>query len=146
MTVIERSALVPHRPADMFALVNDVERYPEFLPWCIGASVTPLAVDEVQATLQVKRGPFRSAFTTQNRLRVGEQIHMQLHDGPFRHLAGIWRFEPVGERGARVSFHVDFEFKNALTATAFGSLFQDMCGTMVDAFVARARQVYGAGH
>jgi ribosome-associated toxin RatA of RatAB toxin-antitoxin module len=143
VTVIERSALVAHSPQEMFALVNDVAKYPDFLPWCIGAGVKTTAATEIEASLRVARGPLRSAFTTRNTLRPGEEIHMRLVDGPFKELTGLWRFEPIGDRGCRVSFRVDFEFKSRLTAAAFGAVFQQMCGTMVDAFVQRARAVYG---
>ncbi len=143
MQVIERSALVGYTPAQMFALVNDVERYPQFLPWCTGSTVREAGPSERVARLEVARGPLRTDFTTRNTLRPDEEIHMQLVDGPFKSLVGRWRFEPIGERGAKVSFRVEFEFKNRLTAAAFGGLFETMCGSVVDAFVQQAREIYG---
>ncbi len=142
MKVVERSAIVPFSAAQMFSLVNDVARYPEFLPWCIGAAVEDVAADERLASLKVARGVLKTHFTTRNRLMPEREILMDLVDGPFRNLAGRWRFESIGERGSRVSFRVEFEFKNPLTAAAFNAIFESLCGTIVDAFVKRARKIY----
>ena len=142
MQVVERSALVTYTAAQMFALVNDVARYPEFLPWCIGARVDDLSPTERIAVLQVSRGVLRTEFTTRNTLVQDAQIHMQLMHGPFRDLVGEWRFEPIGERGSRVHFRIEFEFKNRLSAAAFNAVFESLCGTIVDAFVLRARTIY----
>jgi ribosome-associated toxin RatA of RatAB toxin-antitoxin module len=142
MQVVERSALVTYTAAQMFALVNDVARYPEFLPWCVGARVDDLSPTERIAVLQVSRGVLRTEFTTRNTLVQDAQIHMQLMHGPFRDLTGEWRFEAIGTRGSRVQFRVEFQFKNRLTAAAFNSVFESMCGTIVDAFVLRAQKTY----
>ena len=121
MQLVERSALVTYTAAQMFALVNDVARYPEFLPWCIGARVEEVSAGERVASLKMARGVLRTEFTTRNTLKQDEQIQMKLLHGPFRDLTGEWRFEPIGTRGSRVYFRVEFEFKNRLTATAFNS-------------------------
>ena len=142
MQVVERSALVTYTAAQMFALVNDVARYPEFLPWCIGARVDDLSPTERIAVLQVSRGVLRTEFTTRNTLVQDAQIHMQLMHGPFRDLTGEWRFEAIGTRGSRVYFRVEFEFKNRLTASAFNAVFEALCGTIIDAFVLRAQTMY----
>jgi ribosome-associated toxin RatA of RatAB toxin-antitoxin module len=142
MQVVERSALVTYTAAQMFALVNDVARYPEFLPWCVGARVDDLSPTERIAVLQVSRGVLRTEFTTRNTLVQDAQIHMQLMHGPFRDLTGEWRFEAIGTRGSRVQFRVEFQFKNRLTAAAFNAVFESMCGTIVDAFVLRAQKTY----
>ena len=144
MQVVERSALVTYTAAQMFALVNDVERYPEFLPWCVGARAEDVSLTERIAVLQVSRGVLRTEFTTRNTLVQGAQIHMQLMHGPFRDLSGEWRFEAIGTRGSRVHFRVEFQFKNRLTAAALSSVFESMCGTIVDAFVVRAQSMYPA--
>ncbi|RMD80661.1 MAG: type II toxin-antitoxin system RatA family toxin, partial [Gammaproteobacteria bacterium] len=99
MTAVHREALVPYRCEEMFALVDDVEAYPSFLPWCRGAEVLSRDEDEVRARLEVARGSFQKAFTTCNRRRPPKMIEMRLVEGPFRHLQGFWRFEPVGEGG-----------------------------------------------
>ena len=142
MQVVERSSLVTFTAAQMFALVNDVARYPEFLPWCVSARVEDVSPVERIATLKVARGVLQTEFTTRNTLLQDSQIHMQLMHGPFRNLVGEWRFEPIGTRGSRVYFRVEFEFKNRLAAAAFNSVFEALCGTIVDAFVVRAQTMY----
>jgi ribosome-associated toxin RatA of RatAB toxin-antitoxin module len=143
MQVVERSALVTYTPAQMFALVNDVTRYPDFLPWCIGVKVDDVSASERIATLKIARGVLQTEFTTRNTLLQDAQIHMHLMHGPFRDLTGVWRFEGIGTRGSRVQFRVQFEFKNRLTAAAFDAAFETLCGSIVDAFAQRAQQVYG---
>jgi ribosome-associated toxin RatA of RatAB toxin-antitoxin module len=145
MQVVERSALVTYTAAQMFALVNDVARYPEFLPWCVAARVEDVSDTERIATLKVARGVLQTEFTTRNTVQENAQIQLQLMHGPFRDLTGEWRFEPIGTRGSRVQFRVEFEFKNRLTATAFNSVFEAMCGTIIDAFVLRAQTIYPSG-
>jgi ribosome-associated toxin RatA of RatAB toxin-antitoxin module len=143
MQVVERSALVSYTPAQMYALVNDVGAYPEFLPWCTAARVEDVALLERIATLRVARGVLHAEFTTRNALTPDGEIRMQLLHGPFRDLNGLWRFTPIGDKGSRVQFKVEFEFKNRLTATAFNAVFESLCGTIVDAFATRAKEIYG---
>ena len=142
MQVVERSSLVTFTAAQMFALVNDVARYPEFLPWCIGTRVEEVSPAQRIATLKVARGVLQTEFTTRNELVQDSKIDMSLMHGPFRDLSGEWRFDPIGTRGSRVYFRVEFEFKNRVAATAFTSVFEALCGTIVDAFVARAQTIY----
>jgi len=142
MQRVERSALVSYTPAQMFALVNDVARYPEFLPWCVAARVEDVSATERIATLKIARGVLQTEFTTRNALLQDAQINMHLLHGPFRDLTGEWRFEAIGARGSRVYFRVEFEFKNVLSATAFNAVFEALCGTIIDAFVLRAQSVY----
>jgi ribosome-associated toxin RatA of RatAB toxin-antitoxin module len=142
MQLVERSALVTFSAAQMFALVNDVARYPEFLPWCVGARVEEISDSERIAALKVARGVLQTEFTTRNTLVRDSRIHMQLLHGPFRDLTGEWRFDAIGSRGSRVYFRVEFEFKNRLSAAAFNAVFEAMCGTIIDAFVLRAQAIY----
>jgi ribosome-associated toxin RatA of RatAB toxin-antitoxin module len=142
MPLVERSALVTYTPAQMFALVNDVGRYPEFLPWCVAAR-TEEAGGERLATVKVARGPLQAEFTTRNTLQPDAQILMQLVHGPFRDLQGLWRFDAIGDRGCKVQFRVRFEFKNLITASAFNAIFETLCGSIVDAFAQRAQKIYG---
>jgi ribosome-associated toxin RatA of RatAB toxin-antitoxin module len=114
------------------------------LPWCVGARVQELSATLREATLQVARGVLQAEFTTRNQLTPDARIEMRLTQGPFRELSGEWRFESIGDRGSRIRFRVDFEFKNRLTAAAFNSVFESLCGGIVDAFAKRAREVYGA--
>jgi ribosome-associated toxin RatA of RatAB toxin-antitoxin module len=143
MPLVERSALVTYTPAQMFALVNDVGRYPEFLPWCTAGRAEEVSATERLATVKVARGVLQAEFTTRNILQADAQIHMQLVHGPFRDLTGLWRFGALGERGCKVHFRVQFEFKNRITAAAFNAVFETLCATVVDAFAQRAQKIYG---
>ena len=144
MQVVERSALVTFTPAQMFALVNDVPSYPEFLPWCVAVRVEDVSATERIAMLKIAHGVLQTEFTTRNTLIPDAQIDMRLTHGPFRDLTGAWRFDAIGDRGSRVHFKVEFEFKNRLTSAAFNAVFETLCGSIVDAFVARARKVYAS--
>jgi len=126
----------------MYALVNDVARYPEFLPWCVGARVEQRSENETLSSVRVARGVLRMEFTTRNTLQKDAQILMRLAEGPFRHMQGQWRFEDIAARGSRVHFRVEFEFKNRLMAAALNSVFEAVCGSTVDAFVLRAHNIY----
>ena len=143
MQVVERSALVTFSPAQMYALVNDVPRYPEFLPWCVGARVDDVSPTERIAMMKIAHGVLQTEFTTRNTLTPDARIDMRLTHGPFRDLTGAWRFDAIGTRGSRVHFKVEFEFKNRLTSAAFNTIFEALCGSIVDAFVEQARKVYG---
>ena len=143
MQVVERSALVTFSAAQMYALVNDVPRYPEFLPWCVGAQAADPSPAERIATMKIAHGVLQTEFTTRNTLTPDTRIDMRLTHGPFRDLTGAWRFDAIGTRGSRVHFKVEFEFKNRLTAAAFNAIFEALCGNIVDAFVTRAQSIYG---
>jgi ribosome-associated toxin RatA of RatAB toxin-antitoxin module len=144
LKVVDRSAIVTATPAQMFALVEDVPRYPEFLPGCVAARLESTSAKERIAALEIVRGGLRMEFTTRNTVSPPDQILMELVKGPFTRLIGRWRFEPLGELGSRVGFHVEFEFKNRLMALALNPMFESVCDKVVDAFVVRAREVYGA--
>ena len=139
MREVKRSALVSQPPALVFALINDIERYPEFLPWCAHARVLERSAREIVATLGVRQGGFTGEFTTKNTLTPDTRVLMQLLDGPFRTLNGEWLLEPVGEHGCRVDFSVAFEFKSRLTGALFEGVFAQTIGSLVEAFVQRAR-------
>src|ERR1700733_7812860 len=110
MQVVERSALVTFTAPQMFALANEVARYPEFLPWCAGARVEEISPTERIAALRVSSGVLQTEFTTRNTPVGDPQNDMRLMHGPFRDLIGEWRFEPIGTRGSRVHFRVEFQF------------------------------------
>ena len=143
MKIVDRSAIVTATPAQMFALVDDVPRYPEFLPGCVAARLESTTAHERVAALEIVRGGVRLDFTTRNSVAPPAQILMELVRGPFTRLIGRWRFEPIGEQGSRVAFHVEFEFKNRLLGLALNPVFESVCDKIVDSFVARAREVYG---
>lgn len=143
MRRVNRSALVPYGARAMFALVDDVEAYPQFLPWCDHALVESREEGVVVATIGLHLGPLRKHFTTRNTLRRWESIDMELVGGPFRHLSGGWRFQELTDDGSRVSLELDFEFENRLTNRMVGPLFEQTANTLVDAFIRRAKELYG---
>lgn len=140
---ISRSALVPYSAAEMYALVNDVESYPQFLPWCRSTRVLSRNEDEVRATIELARGGIQKSFTTCNRLQKDKMIEIRLVEGPFHHLEGFWRFDALDEKASRVSLDLDFDFSSRILSLAFGPVFGQIANTLVDSFQKRAVQVYG---
>ena len=124
----------------MYALINDIDRYPEFVPWCTASRVESRKEGEVVATLTIKRGPLRAEFTTRNLLEPGKRVLMQFVSGPFRVLEGLWTLTPLGDLGCRVELEMRFEFANRVAGTLFAPLFEDTAASLVDAFVKRARE------
>lgn len=141
---IKRTALVIFTPEQMFDLVVDVERYRDFLPWVAGAEVHEKTGQDLLASLTMERAGIRQTFSTRNVLRRPESMSLQLVSGPFRQLDGLWTFTPIGTAGTRVDLVMKFEFANPLASMLFGRAFEQSIGELIDAFVARARQVYGA--
>lgn len=139
---IDKSALVMHSAERMFALVNDIARYPEFLPWCSAAEVHQLGPDEITASLEIARGGIRHRLTTRNQLDAPTTIHMELVDGPFQNLRGRWHFKPLDDSACKVILTLEFEFSGSLSRMTFGSVFKQAANTMVDAFCRRADEVY----
>lgn len=134
--------IVPFRPEQLFDLVADVARYPDFLPWCRGARVRSRSEGEMVADMTIGFGPFRESFTSRVLLDRPGRIDVRYENGPFRYLANQWRFEPASG-GCQVHFHVDFEFRSKLLQVAIGAVFHETVRRMVAAFLARARTVYG---
>jgi ribosome-associated toxin RatA of RatAB toxin-antitoxin module len=143
MKRISRSAIVERSAADLYALVQDIEAYPEFLPWCRAARVRERSPQRTVATLTVGVRGLRQSFTTENIDRAGEAIDMKLLEGPFRRFAAHWRFKPLGRHAARIEFSVSYEFASRLVARALEPLFDQIASTMVDAFTRRAMQQDG---
>jgi ribosome-associated toxin RatA of RatAB toxin-antitoxin module len=129
----------------MFALVDDIDRYPEFLPWCESAEVLSRNEDEVRATLNLSKGGVHKSFSTLNRRQPDKIIEMRLLEGPFKHLEGFWRFESLGEKACKVSLDLDFEFKNRMVGLVVGPVFNPVANSLVDAFCKRADDLYGKG-
>jgi ribosome-associated toxin RatA of RatAB toxin-antitoxin module len=138
MRQVTRSALVAQPPSRMFALINDVESYPAFVPGCTHARVESRTPTEIVATLGVRRGPMRAEITTRNQLEADRRITMTLVRGPFRELTGEWKLTPVGQ-GCRVELFMRFAFSNPMSAVVFEPLFEQTATSLVDAFAARAR-------
>lgn len=143
MTTISRSALVPYTPAQMFALVTDIESYPEFLPWCRSARILSRSEDEIKATLEIAKGGIHKSFTTRNRHQQNKMVAIHLVEGPFRQLEGFWRFDELGNKGSKISLDLEFDFSSRLLGMMVGPVFTQIADTLVDSFQQRARQVYG---
>ena len=144
MKRVARSAIVPHSAERLFALVEDIESYPRFLPWCVGAEVKSRGPGATLATLTVGVSGIRQSFTTQNANRPPEAIDMKLVDGPFRSFAAAWRFQPLGEKACKVEFSMELEFASRALAVLLQPLFERIADGMVSAFTRRADEVYGA--
>jgi len=143
MTTIHKSALVPYSAEQMYTLVADIPTYPEFLPWCSGSKEINRQENEVEASLDIAHSGVHKSFTTRNRLDKNRSIEMHLVEGPFKYLNGVWRFEPLGDAGSKVGLDLEFEFSNKLMGMTFGPLFSKIASSLVDAFIQRARKVYG---
>ena len=141
---IKRTALVTFTPEQMFDLVVDVERYCEFLPWVAGAEVHEKTERDLQACLTMERAGIRQSFTTRNVMQRPDWMSLALVDGPFKRLDGLWTFTAIGTAGTKVVLDMKFEFANPLASMLFGRAFEQSVGELIDAFVARARQVHGA--
>jgi len=151
MNTIVRSALVEHSAMQMFDLVENVEAYAEFLPWCTSSKVlerSEVCTDGIPegrtvAMLTVGVKGIRQSFTTDNRNRPGESIELRLLEGPFSKFSADWRFHPLGEQAAKIEFSMSYEISSRLIGKVLEPLFDHIANTMVDAFIRRARAVYG---
>ncbi|MET0509211.1 MAG: type II toxin-antitoxin system RatA family toxin [Burkholderiaceae bacterium] len=143
MTTITRSALVPYSDRQMFDLVADVERYPQFLPWCGGTQVLEQSEGRQVATITIAFKGIRQAFTTENTLEPPQRIVLTLRDGPFSHLDGEWRFKALRPDACRIDFKLEYAMRSGLLARLLGPIFGQIAQTMVDAFVKRAAALAG---
>ncbi|RWR02937.1 cyclase [[Pantoea] beijingensis] len=144
MAQISRSALVPYSAEQMYQLVNDVDAYPQFLPGCTGSRVLEADERQMTASVDVSKAGISKTFVTRNTLTDNQSINMQLVDGPFRKLTGGWRFTSLSEEACKVELNLEFEFTNMLVELAFGRIFKELAGSMVQAFTQRAKEVYRA--
>ena len=142
MASVSRSALVPFSAHQMYQLVNDIDKYPEFVPWCVNSTSELLAEKQKQATLYFARGALKTHFTTRNELYPDERIDMQLFDGPFKHLHGDWKFMDIDDHGSRVQLDLEFELSNKVLKIALEAFFNQICDRLVSSFVERANQIY----
>ncbi len=144
MRKVNRSAIVPFSASEMYALVEDIEAYPDFLPWCESTVVHKRDGGVVEATLEIHRAGISKSFTTRNTNRQDESIGLALIGGPFRQLSGGWVFQALGDSGCKVALELEFEFESRLVDMMFGSFFEDICNSLVDAFTKRAEAVFGS--
>ena len=147
MKSVHKSVLIWYSAQEMFDLVVDVARYPEFLPWCSHARVLTEDAHGMTAEVGIGFKGVKQSFTTRNEHLPGREVRLHLVNGPFSKLEGIWTFTPVGgegQRACRIDLKLDYGFSNALLATLVGPVFDKIATSMVEAFVQRAEQVYGA--
>lgn len=144
MKTVHKSVLIWFSADEMFSLVTDVDRYPQFLPWCDQASVLSQEEQAMTARVGISFGGIRQSFTTRNAHVAGRQIHMELVEGPFSKLEGQWDFTPLGDgqRACKVEFSLRYDFNSMALAAIVGPVFDKIAGSLVDAFVKRANQVY----
>lgn len=143
MALVEKSVLVEHSAQQMFDLVDQVENYPQFLPWCGGTSVTVREETLVVATIQIDYLQLRQNFTTKNTRQAPHSIHIRLQQGPFKELDGLWRFTELNPSACKVELRLNYQFSNKLIESLVNPVFSLIAGSLVDAFVARAEKIYG---
>lgn len=143
MPSVNQSALVPYSAKQMYDLVNNYERYPEFVPGCVESRTLSRQQNQLTAELVISKAGIRQRFTTQNTMVENQQIQMQLVEGPFKFLQGEWQFVEIDEQCCKIALKLDFEFSNPIIAMAFGQIFTHLTSKMIDAFKQRAKTVYG---
>jgi ribosome-associated toxin RatA of RatAB toxin-antitoxin module len=143
LTVIHKSTLVPYSADEMYALVNDIESYPDFLRWCKRTQILYATDTNLQATIAVEAGKIKQSFTTENSMQPGREINMQLVEGPFKYLRGKWQFEPQADQTCRITLDIQFEFKNKLFKLALNKMFNYIMNSMIGSFSQRACEIYG---
>ncbi len=142
MTTVQKSALVRFPAHIMFELVEDIDSYPKFLPWCSGSRIIRRSGDIVDAELEISRAGFNKSFATRNTILAPQEIRMSLLNGPFSHLEGVWTFTPLRSDASKISLDLEFEMSGKLASLAFGAIFNQICNTMVGAFSDRAKALY----
>jgi len=142
MANVNKTAIVPHSAAQMYALVNNIEAYPEFLPHCSASEILSANEDEIKASLTLEWGGVKKSFSTCNRLQKDKMIEVRLEEGPFKHLEGYWRFESLSDEACKIIFDLEFEIAGAIFSAMFGPIFQQIMAKLVDAFVERAKTIY----
>ena len=144
MPVISRSALVMYSAEEMYALINDVNSYPSFVPDCSDSKILNQNDTTMTASLLVAKGGLQKWFTTQNTLIKNESVKLTLVDGPFKYLTGEWRLSSLSDNACKISFELDYEFSNKVLALAFGRVFSHLTNNIVQAFTLRAKEVYAS--
>jgi len=143
MIHVDRSALVGYSAQAMYALADDIESYPQFLPWCDGAEYAARQPGRTVATLHINFHGLKNQFTTENVHQPGRRIDMKLVSGPFRSLEGSWSFTDLGNNASKVEFSLRYEFASSLLEAAVGPVFRRITETFMDAFVRRADEKFG---
>jgi ribosome-associated toxin RatA of RatAB toxin-antitoxin module len=142
VAVVEKSVLVGYSAERMYRLVDDVERYPEFLPWCGGSEVELREATLTRAAILIDYHGIKQRFKTENRTQPPERIDIRLVSGPFDRLDGLWQFTPLAPQACRIEFHLHYEFSGRLLERLVGPVFKHITSTLLEAFVRRAEQLY----
>lgn len=143
VATVKKSALVMYSAAEMYNLVNDIESYPQFLPWCRSTQVVICGADELRASIEMVKGAVHKTFTTSNRMQKHKMIDIRLLEGPFQRLEGYWRFEALRADACKVSLDLEFEFSNVVLRKLIEPVFKQIANSLVDAFCKRAVELYG---
>ncbi|MEG0922861.1 MAG: type II toxin-antitoxin system RatA family toxin [Comamonas sp.] len=146
MKTVNKSVLIWYSPQEMFDLVADVPRYPDFLPWCDAAQVIEQHADGVTAEVGISLAGIKKSFITRNTYEPGKHLQMNLVKGPFSHLQGDWQFHAVGDgsqRACKVELNLSYGFDSMALGAVVGPIFDKIAATMMDAFIQRAEKIYG---
>jgi len=143
MAVVEKSVLIERTTAQMFELVDRVEDYPKFLPWCGGTELIERSQEKTVARIHINYHGAKAHFSTENRKLYPQRMDMTLLEGPFKKLDGSWRFKPLGDLACKVEFHLHYEFSSKLLEKVLGPVFNHIANTFVESFVKRAQQIHG---
>ncbi len=143
MAVVEKSVLIERSVTQMFELVDRVEDYPKFLPWCGGTELIERTEQKTVARIHINYHGVKAHFSTANAKEIPIFMHIALLDGPFKQLEGSWRFKPLGENACKVEFRLEYEFSSKMLDKVLGPVFNHIANTFIESFVKRAQQVYG---
>ena len=143
MALVEKSVLVSHSARQMFDLVDQVEHYAQFLPWCSGTDIRSRDEVVVVATIHIDFHHLKQSFTTENTRQTPNAIQIRLREGPFQQLDGLWRFTELTPEASKVELQLHYEFSNKLIENLVNPVFSLIAGSLVDAFVERAERIYG---
>lgn len=143
MAVVEKSVLIERSATQMFDLVDRVEDYPRFLPWCAGTEVFERSLSKTSARIHISYHGLKTHFSTENAKEYPRSMAIALTDGPFKHMDGGWRFTPLGDTACKVEFRLHYEFSSRLLEKVLGPVFSHIVNTLVESFVKRAQQIYG---
>ena len=143
MSSFRKQVTVPYTADQMYDLVNDINAYSTFIPLCVSSEVHEEQDHKLRATIKIAKGKIGFGFTTVNTMEKGRSISMNLENGPFKSLTGVWRFTPSGNHKCIISLHFEFEFSKKLLGVALGGLFKQVCDSMVESFSKQAAVRYG---
>lgn len=143
MAIVEKSVLIERSAMQMFDLVDGVEDYPKFLPWCGATELLERSESITSAKIYINYHGLKVHFSTENAKEYPHTMTIQLREGPFKHLDGLWRFTPLGDAACKVEFRLHYEFSSRLLEKALGPVFTHIASTLIESFVKRAQQIYG---